>query len=184
MGANQNQQNQVYQIVAGNGLQTAPFGLPIGASYDPTKRATFGQRLMQGLGYVGDFMGAVNQTPEGTPAILSGLGALGNRYNLQQYNQAQLKQQQDAMERARQAELQQQAENLMLANEARIAQGLQPYDLTEGTGGIRTSPEDVRANLAYVGSALGNQAMVNETQGKGFNPQEGALLSEQYVQNR
>lgn len=181
---NANQQNQVYQIVAGNGLQSAPFGLPIGTGYDPNKKATFGQKLMQGLGYVGDFMGAVNQTPQGTPAILSGLGALGNRYNMQQYNQAQLKQQQDAMERARQAEEQQQYENLMLVNEARQAQGLPPIDPTQGTGGIRTSPEDVRSNLAYVGSALGNQAMVNETQGKGFNPQAGALLSEQYVQSR
>jgi hypothetical protein len=182
MGANQNQQNQVYQIVAGNGLQTAPFGLPIGESYDPTKKATFGQKLMQGLGYAGAF--AKGSMESGTPSLLGGLGGLGSQYNLQQYNQAQLKQQQDAMERARQAELQQQAENLMLANEARIAQGLPPIDPTQGTGGMRTSPEDVRSNLTYVGSALGNQAMVNETLGNGFNPQAGALLSESYITDR
>lgn len=176
MGANQNQQNQIYLQTAPNSAQLAQFGNPL------AKNATFGQRLMQGLGYAGSF--AKGSMESGTPSLLGGLGGLGNHYNVQQYNQAQLKQQQDAMERARQAELQQQAENLMLVNEARKAQGLPPIDPTEGTGGIRTSPEDVRANLAYMGSALGNQAMVNETLGKGFNPQAGALVSEQYVQNR
>lgn len=180
----QNQQNQVYQIVAGNGLQTAPFGLPIGASYDPNQKPTFGQRLMQGLGYVGDFMGAVNQTPEGVPALFTGLGALGNRYNVQQYNQAQLKQQQEAMERARQAEMQQQLENLNIVNEMRQAQGLAPIGATEGTGGLRTAPEQVKESLAYVGGVLGNQAMQNETIGKGFNPQAGAVVDAAYIQNR
>ena len=180
----QNQQNQVYQIVAGNGLQTAPFGLPIGASYDPNQKPTFGQRLMQGLGYVGDFIGAVNQTPEGVPALFTGLGALGNRYNVQQYNQAQLKQQQEAMERARQAEMQQQLENLNIVNEMRQAQGLAPIGATEGTGGLRTAPEQVKESLAYVGGVLGNQAMQNETMGKGFNPQAGAVVDAAYIQNR
>lgn len=181
MGANQNQQNQVFQVVQGNGLQTAPFGLPIGANYDPSKKATFGQRLMQGLGYAGSF--AKGSMESGTPSLLGGLGGLGNHYNVQQYNQAQLKQQQDAMERARAFEMAQREKQLQDENELRVSQGLAPI-APSSIGGSVSSPEDVRANLTYVGSALGNQAMVNETQGKGFNPQVGALVSEQYVLDR
>ena len=174
---NANQQNQVYQIVAGNGLQSAPFGLPVGVGYDPNKKATFGQRLMQGLGYVGDFMGAVNQTPEGTPAILSGLGALGNRYNMQQYNQAQLKQQQDAMERARQAEEQQKVDALALINQYNSMNKLDAVTPQAGFTGTTIDPTEYVNITGKAQENAGNRAFTEMMKGNGLTPEVWATLN-------
>lgn len=123
----------------------------------PGQSRGFMSSLLNGLGYVGDFVGAVNATPQGTPGLFGGLSAVNRRYNVQKYNQYQAKQQVDTQ-----------------AEQGRIARQLAPNLFPDVTQGAYYDPTDLQKTLEMAGQAQGNAAAGQVLQGE--TPTIGPLV--------
>lgn len=93
--------------------------IPYGGAAEQGKLGGF----LNALGYMGDFMKAVNATPQGQPGIIAGLGALADRYNVRSYNKAMANQLAAEQLRQQQAQNRKRADRIGLGKKLGLPEG-------------------------------------------------------------
>jgi len=151
-------------------LQAAQYGLPGGGSYwtQGGQQKGFLPKLMNALGYVGDFVSAVNNTPAGGVGLFPALGAVAGRYNVQRFNDAQQK-------LALMEQLQQQAARQQQAQMANAL--MSPYGVNVGDQyyGTIEDATKVAQQVGELRAAQERQGLISTGE---YNPVAGALTTD------
>lgn len=154
-------------------LQAAQYGLPGGGAYwtQGGQQKGFLPKLMNALGYVGDFVSAVNNTPAGGVGLFPALGAVAGRYNVQRFNDAQQK-------LALMEQLQQQTARQQQAQMANAL--LNTYGVNVGNEyyGTIEDANRVAQQVGAIRAAKERQGLMSTGE---YTPEQGALTTDEFA---